>query len=164
VKQTVAHSPRQAGLPTGTWSAKQVAALVKRRFQQTISAETARRYLHHLGFGRKRPRKRSLTADPVAQQRFAQELQQREQHRCSRSVTVYLDQGQIWQDAWPRLGGFLRGQPAWVDSTSPRQSDTRRSSVAVIRPLGQGVTRLCPWFDQAQTVQFLQKVRRQWRG
>lgn len=164
VKQTVARSPRQAGLPTGTWSAQQVAALVKRHFQKTISAETARRYLHDLGFRRKRPRKRYLKADPAAQQRFAQELQQLEQHRCHRSVTVYMDQGQIWPDALPRLGWFLRGHPAWVDSTSPRKSDKLRFYVAVIRPLGKVVTMLCPWFDQAQTAQFLEKIRRRLWG
>jgi len=107
LKQTVASSPRQAGLKTGAWSGKVVVALVKRRFRKTISAATARRYLKRLGFRRKRPRKRFVKASPEAQKDFAQKLQALERSRCKRSVTAYMDQGQIWQDALPRLSWFL---------------------------------------------------------
>ena len=95
----MAQPPRKVGLKTGTWTGKGVVAFIKRRFGQTISAATARRYLHRLGFRRKRPRKRFVKANPMAQQAFAQALQHREQHRALGSVTVYMDQGQIWQDA-----------------------------------------------------------------
>jgi hypothetical protein len=40
-----------------------------------------------------------VKANPAAQQAFAQALQHREQHRAPGSVTVSMDQGQIWQDA-----------------------------------------------------------------
>jgi hypothetical protein len=30
-----------------------------------------------------------------------------------------MDQGHMWPDVLPRLGWFLRGQPAAVDTTSP---------------------------------------------
>ncbi len=59
----------------------------------------ARRSWHRQGFRRKRPRKRLVKANPAAQQAFAQALQHREQHRAPGSVTVSMDQGQIWQDA-----------------------------------------------------------------
>ena len=95
LRRTVAQPPRKVGLKTGTWTGKGVVAFIKRRFGQTISAATARRYLHRLGFRRKR----FVKANPMAQQAFAQALQHREQHRALGSVTVYMDQGQIWQDA-----------------------------------------------------------------
>ncbi len=99
LRRTVAQPPRKVGLKTGTWTGKGIVAFIKRRFGKTISAATARRYLHRLGFRRKWPRKRFVKANPAAQQAFARALQHREQHRAPGRVTVYMDQGQIWQDA-----------------------------------------------------------------
>jgi transposase len=164
LRHTVQRPPRQVGLKTGTWSGKAVVAFVKRHFGTTISGATARRYLHRLGFRRKRPRKRFVKADPEAQKAFAQTLQTMEQCRMPGSVTVYLDQGQIWQDALPRLGWFRCGQPAWVDSTSPAKRAKVLFYVAVVRPPGMVITMLCTWFDQATTAKFLGKVRRRLRG
>ena len=159
LKTTVQRSPRQVGLKTGVWTGKVVAAFVKRAFGKTVSAATARRYLHRLGFGRKRPRKRFVRAKREAQRAFAQALPQVEQTRAPGSVTVYLDQGQIWQDALPRLGWFLRGQPAEVDTTSPPKAAKVLFYVAVVRPLGRIMTMLCPWFSQEMTAKFLAKLR-----
>jgi transposase len=160
LQQTIAHPPRQAGLKTGLWTGKVVRAFVKRHFGKTISAATARRYLHRLGFRRKRPRKHFVKANPEAQQAFAQALQHREQHREAGSVTVYMDQGQIWQDALPRLGWFPRGQPAWVESTSPGRHAKVLFYVAIVRPVGRVITMLCTWFTQEATAKFFAKLRR----
>src|SRR5918992_1528676 len=70
LRRTVAQPPRKVGLKTGTWTGKGVVAFIKRRFGQTISAATARRYLHRLGFRRKRARKRFLKTNPMGQQAF----------------------------------------------------------------------------------------------
>jgi transposase len=99
LRHTVQRPPRQVGLKTGTWSRKAVVAFVKRRFGTTISGATARRDLQRLGFRRQRPRKRFVKADPEAQKAFAQALQAMAQCRAPGRVTVYLDQGHIWQDA-----------------------------------------------------------------
>lgn len=160
LQQTITPPPRQAGLKTGIWTGKVVRAFVTRRLGKSISAATARRYLHRLGFRRKRPRKRFVKATPMAQQAFAQALQHREQHRALESVTVYMDQGQIWQDALPRLGWFLRGQPAWVESTSPGKNAKLLFYVAVVRPMGRVITMLCTWFTQEATAKFFAKIRR----
>jgi transposase len=101
----VQRPPRAVGLKTGTWTGKGVAAFVKHAFGKTISAATARRYLHRLGFRRKRPRKRVIRAKPAAQRAFAQALQQMAQPREPGRVTVSMDQGQMWPDVLPRLGG-----------------------------------------------------------
>jgi transposase len=104
LKHTVKYPPRQVGLKTGTWTGQVVPVFVRRRFGKTMSAATARRYLHRLGFWRNRPRKLFVKANPEAQQAFAQAVQHLEQHRAPGSVTVSMDQGQIWQPALPRLG------------------------------------------------------------
>ena len=71
-----------------------------------------------------------------------------------------MDHGQIWQDALPRLGWFLHGQPAEVESTSPSKSAKLLFYVAVVRPLGRVITMLCPWFCLTMTAKFLAKLRR----
>ena len=81
LKVIVPRPPRQVGLKTGTWTGKVVAVFVRRPFGTTISAATARRYLHRMGCGRKRPRKRFGNADTEAQRAFAQALQHLEQQR-----------------------------------------------------------------------------------
>lgn len=164
LRDVVQRPPRRVGLQTGTWSGNTVAAYVKRTFGKTISSATARRYLHHLGFRRKRPRKRFAKADPEAQLAFARALAHIEQQREPGSVTVYMDEGQIWPDALPRLGWFMGGQPAWIASTSPPKHDKLLCYVAVVRPLGRVITRLCTWFTPEATAQVLAKVRRCLRG
>jgi transposase len=99
LQQTITQPPRQAGLQTGMWTGTGVRAFVTRRLGKSISAATARRYLHRLGFRRKRPRQRLVNANPAAQQAFARALPHREPHRAPGRVTVSMDQGQIWQDA-----------------------------------------------------------------
>jgi transposase len=160
LKAAVQRPPRPVGLKTGTWTRKVVAAFVKRACGNTISAATARRYLHRLGFGRQRPRQRCVRAKPAAQRAFAQALQPVEQQREPGRVTVSRDQGQIWQDARPRLGWFLRGQPAEIESTSPGKAAKRLCSVAVVRPNGRVIMMLCNWCSQEATVRFLAKLRR----
>jgi transposase len=95
LKAIVQRPPRHVGLKTGTWTGPVVAAFVKRAFGKTLSAATARRSLHRLGFGGRRPRKRFVRAKPEAQRAFAQVLQQVEEQRELGSVTVSMDQGQI---------------------------------------------------------------------
>jgi hypothetical protein len=46
LKAVVQRPPRHVGLKVGTWSGTAVVAYVKRTFGKTISAATARRYLH----------------------------------------------------------------------------------------------------------------------
>ena len=76
----------KSGLRPAPWTGKVVAAFVKRAFGKTISAATARRYLHRLGFGRKRPRKRFVRAKPAAQRAFAQALAAGWSSSASRAV------------------------------------------------------------------------------
>jgi hypothetical protein len=71
LKAVVQRPPRHVGLKVGTWSGTAVVAYVKRTFGKTISAATARRYLHQLGLRRKRPRKRRVKANRKAQIAFA---------------------------------------------------------------------------------------------
>ncbi len=125
--QMVSRHPREAGLRTGRWTAKLAAAFIAKHFGKRVSEETARQYLHLLGYRHKIPLKRLTKANPQQQRDFAQKLAALERERSPRAVTAYVDQGQIWQEALPRKGWFRKGLQAEVASSSPGKK--RRSSM-----------------------------------
>jgi transposase len=160
LKHTVPRPPRPAGLKTGPWTGQAVRACGPRHCPQTSSDATARRDLPRLGVRRQRPRNRDGNADPEAPRAVAQALQHREPHREPGRVTASVAHGPIWPDALPRLGWFLRGHPARVDSTSPPKRDQLLCAVAVVRPWGRVITRLGTWFTPETTATCLAKRRR----
>ena len=127
VNEAVSRHPRASGLTTGRWTALLVVAFVEKNFGKKIGEETAREYLHALGYRHKIPLKRLIKADPEKQKQFARKLEVLERERSPHAVTAYVDQGQIWQDALPRKGWFKKGLPAEVASSSPGKK--RRSSM-----------------------------------
>jgi len=159
LKEVVRKPPRQAGLKTGRWSGKFLAAYIQKVFHKKVTSWTALRYLKSLGFGKKLPRKHFKKADPESQRQFAQALPILERKRCSHSQTVWVDQGQIWCDALLRWMWCLQGEEALVDSTSPSKSDKICFYVAVVRPMGVVITSLVDWFDKDATALFLDKIR-----
>ncbi|TLD40942.1 MAG: Mobile element protein [Candidatus Jettenia ecosi] len=56
--QAVQKPPCQSGVKTSRWSGKSVAAYIKKVFWKTVHPQTARQYLHRLGFIQKRPHKK----------------------------------------------------------------------------------------------------------
>lgn len=65
--------PLAAGLSTGMWTGKAVAALVKERFGVSYHPQYIPRLLHQMGFSLQRPRKRLARADPEAQATWVRE-------------------------------------------------------------------------------------------
>lgn len=159
VKQTVDRPPREVGIKRAGWTCQRVADWVKRRWRRRVSAETARRYLHALDFRLKRAHKSFLKADPQAQEAFAEKLVHLQLQRSPRAQTVWIDEGQIGQDALLRRGWFRRGQPAQVPSCSPPLHAKLRFYVAILRPLGKVITLVVDWFCQLNTARFLDKIR-----
>ncbi len=119
LKEAVKQHPRDLGIKKGRWTAVTVAAYVQKSFGVKISHDTARDYLRLLGFSYKKPSKKLIKADADKQKQFAEELEQLEDQRCAKSITVYYDEGKIEQDALTRKGWFLKEQPAQVESNSP---------------------------------------------
>lgn len=115
LKKVVCRHPREVGINKGRWTAKTIAAYVKKHFGKKIHPDITRNYLLFLGFSRKSPRKKLRKADPEKQDEFVQFLVELEKSRTHRSVTVYVDEGSIYQDTLPREGWFLKGKVATVD-------------------------------------------------
>ena len=69
----VESGPLAAGLSSGMWTGKAVAALVKERFGVSYHPQHIPRLLHPIGFSLQRPRKRLSRADPEAQATWVRE-------------------------------------------------------------------------------------------
>ena len=69
----VESGPLAAGLSSGMWTGKAVAALVKERFGVSYHPQHIPRLLHPMGFSLQRPRKRLSRADPEAQATWVRE-------------------------------------------------------------------------------------------
>lgn len=159
----VSKPPRASGIPAGRWTGRRVAAYVKRHFGKRVPPATARRYLHRVGFRLKRRRKRLHKADPDEQLAFAAHLPSLELERWGHRVSVWLDEGHIWQDASLRRVWCLRGQEAEVGSTSPGKTKVS-FHVAGVRPLGLVIALLVSTLNQDNTARFLTKVRTRLAG
>ena len=72
VRRVVQHSPRNVGLGRGQWTGKVLAAYIRKAFGKRVHPRTALRYLHRLGFRRKR----LVKADPKRQEAFARKLEE----------------------------------------------------------------------------------------
>lgn len=164
LKKVLQQPPRAVGLAGGRWSSRKGAAYIAQTFHKTVSAETARRYLRRLGFRLKLPRKEFLKADPEAQRRFAQEVESLEQRRWAHSVTAWVDEGHIYQDALLRRLWCLKGQPAVVPSCSPPRGRKVSFYVAVVRPLGRVITMPVERFNGPTTAEFVTQIRTQLPG
>lgn len=114
----VSRPPREVGYGVGRWTAGLAAAFVEKAFGRKLHPETVRKYLKGLGFSFRKPDTKYVKADPAKQREFLEKLDQLERKRSPRSLTVFVDEGQIHQDALPRKGWFPKGR-ATVDSTSP---------------------------------------------
>jgi len=159
----VQRSPREVGFAQGFWTGKLISAYILKRWKKKVHLRTALRYLEKLGFRRKRAIKSFEKADPKAQEEFSEHLKEVESNRSPRSLTVYVDQGQIWMDALLRWVWSIKGVPAWVFSSSPGKKKIS-FYVAVVRPLGKVITLLVDKFNQAATSKFLYKLRSILRG
>jgi len=118
LKEAVSKPPREVGLRVGGWTAGLAAAFVERTFGKRLHPETVRKYLKSLGLSFRKPDKKYVLADPGKQREFLEKLCRLERARSPRSLTIFVDEGQLHQDALPRKGWFLKGK-ARVDSTSP---------------------------------------------
>jgi Transposase and inactivated derivatives len=98
-----------------------VREFVRRRFGRSLSRSSCRNYLHRLGFVLKRPKKRLLKADAARRAAFVQEYAVLRVAAERTGTTIFFaDEAHFYADADLRGKWVLKGEPALVDSTSPR--------------------------------------------
>ena len=113
--------PATSGIELANWYWKVVRQYVSERYGVSLSRSSCLNCLHRLGFAFKRPKKRLLKADAERREAFVAEYAAlREEARQTGAKVFFADEAHFRADAELRGKWVLKGEPALVDSTSPR--------------------------------------------
>jgi len=121
------------------WSWKAVRADLADRFGVFLGKSGCRRYLHRLGFVRKRPKKRLTKADAAKRAAFvgASRALVAEAERTGAKI-FFVDEAPVRADGDRRGIWVRKGAPALVDSSSPRWGEKASDDAAVCLATGEG--------------------------
>ena len=161
MKAAVQEPPSAAGVAAANWNWKGVRQFVQERFGVALSSRTCLDYLHRLGFVLKRPKKRLLKADAEKRAAFvAAYTGLREQAHAQGAKVWFVDEAHFRADVELRAKWVLRGQPALVDTSSPKRSEKATYYSAVCVETGEVEARAVLGNTNAATsVVFLQQLR-----
>jgi transposase len=138
LKAAVQALPKEAGIDVSNWNGKVVQEFVRQHFQLELKASSCLNYLHRLGFVLKRPKKRLLKANAEKRAEFvALYAALRAEATGTGAKIFFVDEAHFRADADLRGKWVLRGQPALVDSTSPRRAEKATYYSAVCLETGE---------------------------
>ena len=158
-KAAVQELPAQAGIDLANW--KVVRRFVQDRFGLALSRSSCLNYLHRLGFVLKQPKKRLVKADPVRREAFVSEYAAlTAAARRTGAKIFFADEAHFRADADLRGKWVLQGEPALVDSTSPRRGEKASYYSAVCLETGEvEVMELEGNSNSATSAAFLRQLR-----
>jgi transposase len=138
LKAAVQVPPPEAGIDLADWNWKVVREFIRRRCGLILSRSSCLNYLHRLGFVLKRPKKRLLKADAARRDAFVREYALlRAGAEASGGKIFFVDEAHFYADADLRGKWVLAGEPALVDSTSPRWGEKASYYSAVCLETGE---------------------------
>lgn len=138
LKAAVQAPPRAAGIEASDWNWKVVRAFCRQRFGVTLCRSSCLNYLHRLGFVVRRPKKRLLKADDAKREAFVREYAVlRVVAQLTGAKLFFVDEAHFYADADLRGKWVLKGEPALVDSTSPRYGEKASYYSAVCLETGE---------------------------
>ena len=138
LKAAVQELPAMAGIELANWNWKVVHQFVSERFGISLSRSGCLNYLHRLGFVLKRPKKRLVKADKRKRESFVTEYATlTEEARRFGAKIFFADEAHFRADAGLRGKWVLRGEPALVDSSSPRWGEKASYYSAVCLETGE---------------------------
>jgi transposase len=138
LKAAVQARPREAGIDLADWNWKVVREFIRRRRGLILSRSSCLNYLHRLGFVLRRPKKRLLKADAARRDAFVHEYALlRAGAEASGAKIFFVDEAHFHADADLRGTWVLAGEPALVDSTSPRWGEKASYYSAVCLETGE---------------------------
>jgi transposase len=166
LKAAVQAPPQAAGIELADWNWKVVREFVRRRFGVALGRSSCRNYLHRLGFVLKRPKKRLLKADAAKREAFVTAyVVLLEEARRTGAKIFFADEAHFRADADLRGKWVLRGEPALVDSTSPRWGEKASYYSAVCLETGEVESMELSGTSTAETsTAFLQHLRARHTG
>ena len=141
-------------------------AFVQQRFGSMLSRSSCLNYLHRLGFVLKRPKKRLVKANAEQREAFvATYAALRDEARGQGALIYFVDEAHFRADAGLRGKWVPRGQPALVDSTSPRLGEKVTYYSAVCLEQGTVETMVVSGTSNAESsVAFLKQLRAKHTG
>ena len=111
---------------------------VQERFGLAIGRSSCLNYLHRLGFVLKRPKKRLLKADPERRAVFVREYALLRGTAAATGAKIFFaDEAHFYADVDLRGKWVLKGEPALVDSTSPRYGEKASYYSAICLETGE---------------------------
>ena len=111
---------------------------VEERFGLALGRSSCLNYLHRLGFVLKQPKKRLLKADPERRAEFVREYALLRATAAARGAKIFFaDEAHFYADVDLRGKWVLKGEPALVDSTSPRYGEKASYYSAVCLETGE---------------------------
>ena len=138
LRAAVQQLPAAAGLDLANWNWKVVHRFVWERFGLSLCRSSCLTYLRRLGFAFKRPKKRLLKADEEKREAFvAAYAALREEAVGSGAKIFFADEAHFRADAELRGRWVLRGEPALVNSSSPRYGEKASYYSAVCLETGE---------------------------
>jgi transposase len=156
-------APTAAGIDLANWNWKVVRQFIQDRFGRVLGHSSCLNYLHRLGFVVKRPKKRLLKADAEKRAVFvvAYVALRAEAQRTGAKI-FFVDEAHFRADVELRAKWVLRGQPALVDTNSPRFGEKATYYSAICLETGEVEAMPVAGNTKAETtVTFLQQLREQ---
>ena len=158
--------PDAAGIGMANWNWRVVREFVALWFGISLSRSSCLNWLHRLGFAFKRPKKRLLKADEAKRESFVAEYAALREEACQSNAKIFFaDEAHFRADAELRGKWVSRGEPALVDSTSPRYGEKASYYSAVCLETGE-----VDWMEldgnsnSGTSVAFLRQLRERHSG
>ena len=130
--------PGAAGIDLANWYWKVVRRFVSERFSIVLSRSSCLTWLHRLEFTFKRPKKRLLKADAKKREALVAEYAALTEEAQGTGARIFFaDEAHFRADAEMRGKWVLKGEPALVDSTSPRYGEKASYYSAVCLETGE---------------------------
>ena len=155
-----------SGIGLANWNWKAVWQFVLEHFGISLSRSSCLNCLHRLGFAFKRPKKRLLKADAEKREAFVAEYAALAfQAQESGEKVFFADEAHFRADAELRGKWVLKGEPALVDSTSPRYGEKASYYSAVCLETGE-----VEWMElegnsnSEKSAAFLEQLRKRHSG
>ena len=161
LKAAVQALPEKAGIDLANWNWKVVRRFVQERFGLWLSSSSCLNYLHRLGFVLKRPKKHFLKADEAKREAFvATYAALLIEARQVGTKIFFADEAHFRADSELRRKWVLKGEPALVDSTSPRWGEKASYYSAVCLETGEVEIMELQGYSNAETsTAFLKQLR-----
>lgn len=138
VKAAIQGTPRAAGIDLGDWNWKVVRQFIRERFGRGLTRSSCLNYLRRLGFVLKRPKKRLLKANSERRAEFVREYAHLRATAAETGAKIFFaDEAHFYADADLRGKWVLKGEPALVDTTSPRYGEKASYYSAVCLETGE---------------------------